>query len=375
LHCTGDLLTSGAAGAGSPIQVVEREPLSGTYNTFEFTAVRTLGGSANPLFVPLGTGTSLPPIDGAYIGQEEFNDPAALPGGNGTACTITGGYPQANCFNPLYFVNPNNECPGTAGVALPVRLRAIGTGEEVKSTVGTYNTGAGNATVDNSIGYAFWGYGNMQPLCSATGGTTTCPGSYIGHYLTVDSIDPLFTTPGGALDSTPNPAGAYNPPYCNITGSSQTCFPIPFTHILDGSYPLWSLLRVVTFAPVAAKVVTPIPVLNMVAEAELQTASDGLSDFVPFLNSLTGSTTTGVWTGDLNLFAFRTHYTQSAVSPANGHKGCAGVFTGVNLQGGNHSSTTCLVDFGGDMGGSVMTVQGDVDWVSDWSTEEYGLHQ
>ena len=371
-HCTGDLLTSAAAGAGSPIQVIEREPLSGTYNTFEFTAVRTLTGSGNAFVLPNGT-TTLPPISNAWNGQEEFNDPAALPGGNGTACTITGGYPQANCFNPLYLENPNNQCSESG--FLPVRLRAIGTGEEVKATVATYTTGAGNAAVDNGLGYAFWGYGNMAPLCNAAGGTTTCPGSYIGHYLTVDSIDPLFTTPGGALDSSPNPAGAYNPPYCNVTGVSQTCFSIPFTHIKDGSYPLWSLLRVVTFAPVTAKTATPIPVLNMVAEAEIETASDGLSDFVPFLNSLSGNTTTGVWTGDLNLFAFRSHYLQSTIKPANGHKGCSGVFTGISLQGGNSKSSTCLVDFGGDVGGSVLTVQADVDYVSDWSTEEYDVLQ
>jgi hypothetical protein len=371
-HCTGDLLTSSAAGHGDPIQVIEREPLSGTYNTFEFTAVRTLGGSANPLYLPTGT-TTLPPVSNAYNGQEAFNDPAALPGGNGTACSITSGYPQANCFNPLFLENPVNEC--TESGFLPVRLRAIGTGEEVKATVATYNTGAGNAALDNSIGYAFWGYGNFAPLCSTTGGTTSCPGSYIGHYLTVDSIDPLFTTPGGALDSTPNPAGAYNPPYCNVNGTSQTCFSIPFTHILDGSYPLWSMLRVVTMAATSGKTVTPIPVLNMVAEAELSTASDGLSDFVPFLNTVTGSLTTGKWTGNLNLFAYRSHYLQSGIKPANGHTGCAGTFTGVSLQGGRTGATTCLVDFGGDVGGSVVTVQSDVDYISDWSTEEYGVHQ
>jgi hypothetical protein len=376
-HCTGDLnpagLTASGLHAGSPIQVVEREPLASVYNVFEFTAVRTLTGSGNPFFLPTGTGTSLPPISNAYNGQEEFNDPAALPGGNGTACSLTGGYPQSNCFNPLFLENPANECSETD--YLPVRLRAIGTSEEVKATVGSYNSGAGNAAVDNSLGYAVWGYGNLQPLCNATGGTTTCPGSYIGHYLTVDSIDPLFTTPGGALDATPNPAGAYNPPYCNTTGTSSTCFPIPFTHILDGSYPLWTTLRIVTFSTVSAKEATPIPVLNMAAEAELQTASDGLSDFVPFLTNLTGSTSTGKWTGDLNLFVFRSHYTQSSIKPANGHTGCAGVFTGVSLQGGKIGASTCLVDFGGDLGGSVLTVQSDVDYLSDWSTEEYNVRQ
>ena len=131
----------------------------------------------------------------------------------------------------------------------------------------------------------------------------------------------------------------------------------------------------VTMAATSGKTVTPIPVLNMVAEAELSTASDGLSDFVPFLNTVTGSLTTGKWTGNLNLFAYRSHYLQSGIKPANGHTGCAGTFTGVSLQGGRTGATTCLVDFGGDVGGSVVTVQSDVDYISDWSTEEYGVHQ
>jgi hypothetical protein len=371
-HCTGDLLTSGAAGPGSPIQVVEREPLSGTYNSWEFTAVRTLGGSANPFFAPTGTGTSLPPESNAYTGQEQFNNPAQYPGGNGTACPLTGGYPQSNCFNPLFLQNPNNACPGSSG-NLPVRLRSIGSGEEVKATLGTYNTGAGNAAVDNSLGYAFWSYGNFQPLCNTTGGSDTCPGSYIGHYLTVDAIDPLFSTDGGQFDSPVNPGGAFNPPYCNVTGTNQNCFAIPFTHVKDGSYPLWSLLRIVTFAPVTAKVKTWPAVLDMVAQEQVQTATDGLSDFVPFLTNLSGGS--GVWTGDLNLFVYRSHYKQSNISPANGYSACGGVFTGISLQGGTKTAPKCLVDLGGDVGGSVLTVQSDVDWISDWSVEEFGDHQ
>jgi hypothetical protein len=387
-HCTHDLLTTSASflTPGNPIQVVQREPLSGTYNTFEFNAVRTLAGSSNPLTNINATAPG-PPISNAYDGQEQFNDPNQLPGGNGTACTENSkGVPQANCFNPLFFTNPVNECPGTAGSNIPVRLRAIGTGEEVKATVATYNTvggvSSGAAQVNNSIGYAFWGYGNLDPLCSATGGTTTCPGSYIGHYLTVDGIDPLFTTEGGQFDTTPNPAGAFNPPYCNVTGVSQTCFAIPFTHVKDGKYPIWSLLRIVTLAPKAGSVATPIGVLNMVAEEEITTATDGLSDFVPFLTNLSGSTATGIWTGDLNLFVFREHYKQSAVNPVNGHSGCnvsgqsSQNFTGIQLQGGAHGGpAACLVDFGGDVGGSVITVQKDVDFITDFGTEEFAQHQ
>jgi hypothetical protein len=389
-HCAEDILTTGATWTTSglhPIQVVQREPLSGTYNTFEFTGVRTLAGSANP-FVILKSPPPGPPISEAYDGQEQFNDPTQLPGGNGTACTLTNGFPQANCFNPLYFSNPFNECPSGTDGALPVRLRAIGTGEEVAATIGSYNTynsGAGNATIDNGIGYAFWSYGNLDPLCSGatTAGTTSCNGSYVGHYLTVDGIDPLFTTAGGAGfgGTVENPSGtAFDPPYCNLSAPSPTCNAIPFTHIYDGSYPLWTMLRMVTFAPVSGKMATPIAVLNVVANEEIASGptGDGLSDFVPFLTGITGSASTGVWTGNLNLFVFREHYKQSNISPANGHLGCKTAspnFTDINLQGGSHSATTCEVDFGGDVGGSVITVQKDVDFYTDYSTEEFNQHQ
>jgi hypothetical protein len=379
-HCAEDLLSSTAhfpttASPVHPMQVVQREPLSGTYNTFEFNGVRTLAGSANAA-QNVNTTPPGPPISNVIDGQEQFLDPAELPGGNGTACTETGGYPQANCFNPLFFTAPVTACPGTTD-DIPVRLRAIGTGEEVKATMATYNTGAGSASIDNGIGYAFWGYGNTAPMCSASGGTTTCPGSYIGHYLTVDGVDPLFANPGG-------PGGPNNPPYCNITGTSQTCTAIPFTHILDGSYPIWSLLRVVTFAPKSGSMITPIAVLNMIANEEIAsgatgtTGADGLSDFVPFLKGVTGSATTGVWTGNLNLFVYREHYLQSSVKAANGHVGCetaSPTFTKISLQGGASGASTCLVDFGGDVGGSVMSVQSDVDFILDFGTEEWNQHQ
>jgi hypothetical protein len=383
-YCTGDLLSSGAAtaNAGQPMQVIEREPLSGTYNTFEFTAVRTLTGSANP-----AQGTT-PPVSSDDNGQEQFNNPNIYP--NLAGCSYnTGGFPDANCFNPLFLTGlGGSKCAGTAGgtsPGLPLRLRAIGTGEEVKAVTYALNqSGSGSTTVFNPIGYAFWGYGNLNPLCTTITGTA-CTGTWKGHYLTVNGIDPLFATEGGEFDngygntanSAPrnvpfNPSGAYNPPVCDLKVGTS-CFSVPFTHIKDGKYPLWSLLRTVTFAPVAGKIVTPTGVLDMIANEETASVTDGLSDFVPFLTDVTGSA--GVYTGNLNLFVYRAHYKQSLVNPANGHSGCAGNFTGVKLQGGTPTSSACLVDFGGDVGGTVLTVQSDVEFDSDFSTEEYNSHQ
>jgi len=382
-HCTGDILSSGASSsdAGEPIQVIEREPLSGTYNTFEFTAVRTLSGSANP-----AQNTS-EPVSNDDSGQEQFNNPNLYP--NLSGCSYnSGGYPDANCFNPLYLTLGGTKCAGTSGgtyPGLPIRLRAIGTGEMVKAVTQQLNkSGSGSTTVFNALGYAFWSYGNLNPLCSSISGTS-CTGTWRGHYLTVDGIDPLFATEGGEFDNgygntgnpSPrnapyNPSGAYNPPVCDLKVGTK-CFAIPFTHMFDGKYPLWSLLRTVTFANVTNKLATPAGVLDMIANEEIASVTDGLSDFVPFLNTVTGSN--GVYTGNLNLFVYRAHYKQSSVNPANGHKGCSGVFTGVSLQGGKPGASTCLVDAGGDVGGSVVTVQSDVDFDADFSTEEYNPHQ
>jgi len=380
--CVGDINNQAAGANAVPLQVVERESLSGTYNTFEFTGVRTyLGG---PL---LSTAT---PNANADSGQEQFNDPAVFPSHTGaTDCTYASGasnlYPQANCFNPMFLSSAasNNGgnlktasgCQGsaTAGSApgIPVRLRAIGTGQSVKAVVGSLNKAqSGFTTVFNPIGYSFWGYGNLKPLCSTVSGTS-CTGTWLGHYLTVDGIDPIFNTPGGEFDSPANPSGAYNPPVCDFT---VTCAAVPFTHVQDGSYPLWSLLRTVTFAPVANKLKTPAGVLDMIANEEITADNNTLGDYVPFLTGITGSN--GSYTGNLGVFVFRSHFKQAGITvEANGHKACNGNFSGVALQGGNSASATCLVDFGNDAGGAVLTVQQDVDFFADYGVEEYGLRQ
>jgi hypothetical protein len=403
--CTGDLLATSPtpaafggtiAGAGEPIQAIIREPLSGTYNTFEFTAVRTLSGSATVGITQAKTSAT------TWVSDDESSQEIDLRGNLGTT-------------GPAFNFNTGTGCPGNStaapdgtvecgdpllvhtsvcgtGTTKGLHLRAIGTGEEVAATLGLDNTG-GSQVVDG-IGYAFWGYGNFKPGasgCSGTGssGDVTCS-TYVGHYLTVDGIDPLFETPGGRGfgGTVENPNGAYNFPQCGliqkVAGYAFPCQQVPFEHVYDGTYPLWSLLRLVTFSNVGSTQVTPEGVINLLAYAESEAApgsAEQLSDFVPFLNTITGLPYTQGGTlpkGDLNLGVFRSHYVQSAVNPDNGHAACAGTFTGVNITGGTSGSKTCLVDLGGDMGGSVVTVQSDVDFNLDFGTKTagiYGLHQ
>jgi hypothetical protein len=376
LHCTGDLLPT-FAGPGKPIQVVNREPLSGTYNTFEFTGVRTLAGSL-PTAVKESSTSSKQWVSNDDAGQEYNNNPITGfgTGSCGGSVVLNAGLTSAptagsTCGDPM-FINTGN-VGKACGQGL--RLRAIGTGQEVPAALGSSNKGG--SIVSDGLGYAFWSYGNFAPAvvagsCTIVGGQyTTC--TNLGHYLTVDDIDPLFATAGGALDAAPNPNGAYNLPQCNFASlaTGQDCFKIPFTHILDGTYPLWSLLRTVSFQNKTTLSATPPGVINVAAYAQNEAAiNDRTSDFVPFLNTLvnTGTFTAPIWTGNLNFGVFRSHYFQSAINPDNGHDSCPTNFVGVSLVGGTSGSATCLIDAGGDVGGSVYTVQSDVDFNSDFGS-------
>jgi hypothetical protein len=368
--CTGDISPS-LNGAGKPVQVVQREPLSGTYNTFEFTAVRTLSGSAATA-VTEHNATSTTWFSNDDSGQELNNDPANNYGGAG--CTSSGStIPTARCGDPLD--EPTSAC-GSNGTG--IKLRAIGTGEMVKATLDLESGQSTSAVATpDGLGYAFWGYGNFAKAASGCGtnsGAVTCT-SYLGHYLTVDGVDPLFTNPG---DST-NPNGAYHLPQCYLSSGSPDCVKIPFTHIYDGSYPLWTILRAVTFSTVSGSSgqTTPQSVVAMIAEAEkFATGSNNLDDFVPYFTNINSGDTQG----DLNLGVFRSHYKQTN-NPVNGFAACGGVFTGISLTA---AAGGCTVDAGGDVGGSVFTVQSDVDFHTDFGSviigtsatpEIYGLHQ
>lgn len=389
--CVGDVNSSNTfPGKGNAVQVIQREPLSGTYNTFEFNAVRTLSGSAASA-VEQSKASSLTWFSDDESGQELNNDPTTNYN-NGSSCQPGGTLiPTGLCGDPKYVPETNLTC-ASGNVA---QLRAIGTGEMVKATLNlepTQTSSNPQIEAPNGLGYAFWGYGNFASAasgCSGTGtGALTSGCSYLGHYLTVDGIDALFTNPGGATQGASgaddiNPNGAYHLPQCYLKSGTPTCYSLPFTHIYDGSYPIWTILRAMTFATNGSET-TPEAVLDIIAQAESEAAgkgSDGvlLDDFVPYFSNITAGSPP---TGDLNLGIYRTHYENgTTVHPNNGFAGCAGVFTGIDING---KPGVCSVDTGGDVGGSVFTVQSDADFNTDWGTvvvgtsaasEIYGLHQ
>ena len=197
----------GVSGAPSvALNVVLREPLSGTYNTFEYQ------GPGTPYNATLSAQTS----------QEKGVNPA-----------------NAN-NNPL-----NLACTAGSGV----RKRAIGTGEVV-----------GTAILNNadSIAYAFYSYGNVSKIAANP--------SY--GYLTVGGVDPLFasyTTNNGEL------------PKIGV-GTTPT-----FPHIKDGTYPLWSDLRIVTNNVAKNQTVAQSLANQIISDVNGGTQA---ADFLPFSSSL-----------------------------------------------------------------------------------------
>ena len=184
----------------------------------------------------------------------------------------------------------------TIGTTTSVRNRVIGTGEMVSKL----------QTVQDAIGYAFWSAGNFA-------GTSNI------KYLTVDGVDPILDSyAGGAV---PTSGNGLLP---NVT----------LSHVKDGTYPIWSMLRLVSYAGGQAAAQT----LAAAAQAQVSFGAGATQpDFVPF--------------NQLNVF--HAHFAPS----------------GFNFNSGNVASDGPAVcgpnsnpEAGGDNGGLVFTLQAGADY-------------
>jgi len=165
-------------------------------------------------------------------------------------------------------------------------------------------------TYEDTLGYTFFSFGNVNPLATAKYG-------YFGKYLMVDGVDPLYAT--------------------YTTGTLPTCTaPCPgvvtFPNMQNGTYPIWSIMRVITGKTV------PTGVTNLIAAAQTQVAN--IPDFIPISE----------------LQVFRSHYLQSGITGRNGH-------------------LPRQVEQGGDVGGAVLTIQTDLDSITDTKKEILSEHQ
>jgi hypothetical protein len=149
---------------------------------------------------------------------------------------------QQNCSGTGVFSNPLDIATNGSG---GVRLRAIGTGQELAEVLAT----------PNSLGYGFWGVSNFKNFT-----TTTV------KYLKVDGIDPLI---GNATFSTA--AHGALP----LAGSTELSH-VDLGHVADGTYPLWSLLRLVTTDAAATTAAA-----NLSSAAQAIVATGSTPDFLP----------------------------------------------------------------------------------------------
>jgi len=204
-----------------------REPLSGTYNTMDFS-------------VPNSTeiGGDYAQGAGRVTGQEAGVSPS------NTVCAghqTSSGCPAAQTpsGNPLFV----EYIPTVGSPNGSTRGRVIGTGEMISTT---------NSN-DDSLGYAFWGFSSFA---SSKAGNL--------KYLTVDGADPLYSS------LNPNPSGPGVLPQCPAT----PCI-LPFDNIKNGGYPIWSRYRGVYDATDPLNLAT-----NLVTLAQ-QHATTEYSDLVP----------------------------------------------------------------------------------------------
>jgi hypothetical protein len=252
---------------------------------------------------------------------------AFMPGNPSTGYSqetgITGGAPGTTS-NPLAL-----PCPSTSSTNY--RYRAVGTGDEVNGVIAT----------PNSIGYAFFSYESVG-------------GGKADRYLQLNGIDPLAYTGGssytGTLPTCSIVSGAYS---CPIAGGAS------FKNLRNGTYPAWSVYRLITDSTGKANAQT------LVSEAE-SLVDNAIPDFVPFdpQCSLTAS-----GSNDVGLAVYREHYLPSTISstpntititPNDGPRNTtsvactvvSGSYPHLTLGGQNTAGTN--TEAGGDVGGAIQ---------------------
>jgi hypothetical protein len=298
-NCNGDAFGSAFSGA---INIFQREPLSGTFNTTEATVMRY------PVIYPQK-------VEG--ISQETRVDAP------GNAYKLNG-YASA--------------CATGSGQ----RWRAIGTSEMVKSVFNSNTSSVFGSSARDGIGYAFFSYGNVN----ASGQTISDSADY--GYVKLDGVDPIWQAYGiGQAIDPGEPTGAGDLPSQADLPSAvcKSSFPCPenqiwgsgasFPNLRNGTYRAWSLLRLVASGSTNANITA------LIGSAEKQAVLT-TPDFVPVSKeTITAAENPfGYAITDNGLLLLRSHYQQ--------YDG-AGVAIGSAAV--NEPTTS---EKGGDMGGTII---------------------
>jgi hypothetical protein len=278
-----------------PINPILREPLSGTMTTTEFNVFRTVETlKQTPTAASQETGVNL-----------------------GNACSL-----GSNCPDPLFL-------PGPGG---SVRYRAIGTGAEIGGVSGV----GGIKNLADSIGYAFFSFGNVNPIGGVSGH---------GRYVTLDGVDPINQAYGTYVSD----GVTYGPgqlPVClaPCTAPGGTSLP----NVRNGSYAAWSIIRAVT-----DKVGANLTNTQALVTAAQNEVNNTTADFVPFVCN----DTTGLCAGEPGLHVFHSHFTPTGVA------------------GAPHNGNVTTTESGGDVHGAVFTDQADLDYHTDTGKELLSIRQ
>jgi hypothetical protein len=294
------------------LSVTQREPTSGTYNTFEFQLVHARDGNSGDT-------------------QEE---------NSATNTPIVGNPPSGNCPTPpAAFTSPytcTNPLVLSSGQN-SIRFRAIGTGEMVNAVNGTTTD---VSPYSDRLGYAFYSLGSFFSSADAH-----------VQYFTLQGVDALYSnynTSGlfGTCSGALNTSG----------GSTFKCTTLlpSFAHILDGTYRVWSAYRWVA-PPSLASTDIRIQVLTAADDQAHYALNNPANGGISTANTTITSVADFVDPADLKVF--RSHYPLSVVGPS-----------GIDANDGTNAGfcaadqTTCGVEEGGDMAGVVFFVITDVQY-------------
>ncbi len=299
-----------------PVNTVLREYLSGTYNTFEYAIPNDLENqSSQEIGLAAADSATGWPIDYCSNASGSADPTLTVTNSNvsgpvwGLGASLTAD--ESAPYNPLGVSEAHTNVTST-------RSREIGTGNMVKAILGT----------EDGLGYAFWSESNFS---SATPTTI--------KYLTVDGVDPIeevwqdgeVPTPTNNLESN-----------------------VSFSHVKDGSYPIWSILRMITSTTNTSGGDNPC---NIASGGALQTGGTACSSLV---TTLTTDEQKYV-TPDFPDFVLK-----DQLSVVRSHFSPPGI-TYRSYLGGTHLNAPSngdagAVESGGDVGGMVYSFQADNDY-------------
>jgi len=399
-------LQGGTSAGDEGVIVLLREPLSGTFNTMEYNVPNTLenqssmevglnqqsaqvncaGGSPknNPQHAltklvggvqgerdrVIGTGEmenvlfgassistppvgpvlgwsfwSAPNLQGAYSGRTNYNtnaryltvdgvDPLMASYGSYTGSSVQGVATAtfAAGGSATFTGTGNISLSGFNGCSGTTALLAVSGGVAGAITV----TGSGNGCTAAPT----------TAVCAAAGtGGSTCsaaPNNVVDLTSTLTpAVCPAGTCPAGTI---PTP----------LNGGLTA---VTMTNVINGSYPIWSFLRLVC----AGSGTPACTAASGVASAAQNFVALGSSvnalhppDFVPVTNTVNTA-----W----NSIVVRSHFTPPGTPATGTLVGCTPVSNGTTTTG-THAALEC----GGDVGGVVYTIQGDIDFAIDFQS-------